>query len=227
MKLLDSNLWIVNASQQFLGLELGTRMTVVRLPDSTLWLHSPVAATSGLVRQVEEQGKPAHLVAPNRFHHLFVSSWKQHFPDACVYVAPGLAAKRSDLVIARVLGVKPEAVWSEAIEQIFLKGLPLANETVFFHRPSSTLIASDLAFNIGSEKPFSTRLAFRLGGAYGRLSPTRLEKLMVRDRLAFRSSLQAILEWPFERVIMAHGEVVEKNGKEKLASGYAWLLNRN
>jgi hypothetical protein len=98
------------------------------------------------------------------------------------------------------------------------------NEVVFFHRPSATLIASDLAFNIRSSSPPLTRLFFRLGGTFGRLSPSLLERLLVRDRTAFRRSLERILEWPFERVVVAHGDVSEKGGREELVRGYSWLL---
>ncbi len=111
------------------------------------------------------------------------------------------------------------------VDQVLLGGFPFMNEVVFFHRPSTTLIATDLAFNVGSSSPPLTRLVFRLGGTYGRLSPTLLERrLLVRDRTAFRHSLERILEWPFDRVVVAHGEVSEKGGREELVRGYSWLL---
>jgi hypothetical protein len=102
--------------------------------------------------------------------------------------------------------------------------MPLSNEVVFFHAPSATLVASDLAFRIGPERPALTRLAFRLAGAYGRLAPTRLERLLVRDRAAFRRSLERILEWPISRVIVAHGEVLESDGHGALTRAFAWAL---
>jgi hypothetical protein len=98
------------------------------------------------------------------------------------------------------------------------------NEAVFFHRPSATLVASDLAFNIGACSPPLTRAAFRLAGAYGRLSPTVVERLFVRDRPAFARALGRVLDWPFERVVVAHGRVSEHGGREELLRGYAWLL---
>ncbi|MBW2416116.1 MAG: DUF4336 domain-containing protein [Deltaproteobacteria bacterium] len=199
-------------------------MTVVRLPGRELLLHSPISATPDLVREVKALGPVAHIVAPNRFHHLFVGEWQRACPDASIYVAPGLETKRADLAIAGVLGEEPEPGWKGAVDQILLGGFPLANEVVFFHRPSVTLIATDLAFNIGSSSPPLTRLAFRLGGAYGRLSPTLLERLLVRDRTAFRHSLERILEWPFDRVVIAHGEVCEKGGREELVRSYSWVL---
>ncbi|NNL65005.1 MAG: DUF4336 domain-containing protein [Myxococcales bacterium] len=224
MKPLASDLWITEAPLRFFGLEVGARMTVVRLPDGKLWLHSPIAATAALVREVKALGPVSWLVAPNRLHHLFVGEWQRTIPDAAIHVAPGLDAKRPDLPIAGVLGDAPEPAWKDVLDQVLLAGFPFANEVVFFHRPSATLIATDLAFNVGASSPALTRLAFRLAGTYGELSPTLVERLLVRDRAAFRGSLERILAWPFERVIVAHGDVCEQGGREQLVRGYAWLL---
>ena len=224
MQQLHSDLWIADSPMRFVGLEIGAQMTMVRLPGSELLLHSPVAATVELVREVKALGPVAYLVAPNRFHHLSVGEWLQACPEASVYVAPGLDKKRPDLKIAGVLTDEPEPGWAGTIDQVLVVGFPLANEVVFFHRPSTTLIATDLAFNVGSSSPPLTGLAFRLGRAYDRLSPTLLERLFVRDRPAFRRSLERVLEWPFERVVIAHGQVSETGGREELARGYSWVL---
>ncbi len=69
-----------------------------------------------------------------------------------------------------------------------------------------------------------TRLAFRALRAYDRFGPSILERLLIRDRTAARKSLERILEWDFDRVIVAHGEVRENAGREGLRAGYAWLL---
>lgn len=224
MQQLHSDLWIADSSLRFVGLEIGARMTVVRLPGSKLLLHSPVAATEELVREVKALGPVAYLVAPNRFHHLFIGEWLKACPEASVFVAPGLDEKRPDLTIAGVLSDEPEPGWADTIDQVLVRGFPLANEVVFYHRPSTTLIATDLLFNVGSSSPPLTRLAFRLARAYGRLTPTILERLFVRDRSVFRRSLERILDWPFERVVVAHGEVSEAGGREEFERGYSWVL---
>jgi len=224
MRQLDRDLWIADAPLRFLGLEVGARMTVVRLPGSGLLLHSPVRATPELLREVAALGWVAYLLAPNRLHHLFVADWQRACATARLHVAPGLETKRADLDVDGVLGDTPEPGWSAVLDQVRVDGLPFANEVVFFHRPSATLIASDLAFNIGAGSPLLTRLAFRLGGSYGRLGPTLLERLLVVDRAAFRRSLERILAWPFQRVVVAHGAVAERGGREQLVRGYAWLL---
>ena len=225
MRQLDTDLWIADSPLRFFGLEVGARMTVIRLPGSELLLHSPVAATEDLVREVTALGRVAHLVAPNRFHHLFVGEWLKACPDASAYAAPGVDEKRPDLDFVRALTDEPEPGWAETIDQVLVNGFPLANEVVFFHRPSRTLIATDLAFNIGANSPPLTRFVFRLSRAYGRLAPTILERLFIRDRSAFRRSLERILEWPFERVLVAHGQVSETGGREEIEDGYAWILD--
>jgi hypothetical protein len=185
-----------------------------------------VAAVAELVREVQALGPVTYLVAPNRFHHLFVGEWQQAFPDASVYVAPGLERKRPDLRIAATLSSEPESCCAGIVDQVLLSGFPLTNEVVLFHRPSATLVASDLAFNIGPSSAPLTRFAFRLGGAYGRLCPTLLERLFIRDRSSFGRALTRILDWPFERVVVAHGAVSESGGREELARGYSWVLGR-
>jgi hypothetical protein len=224
MQQLDSDLWVADSPLRFVGLELGARMTVIRLPGGELLLHSPIAAAAELVREVESLGRVAYLVAPNRLHHLFVGEWLEACPAAKVYVAPGLDKKRSDLKIEGVLTDVAEAGWAGAVDQILVNGFPLANEVVFFHRPSKTLIATDLAFNVGASSPRLTRFFFRLSGAYGRVAPTAIERIGIRDRAAFRLCFERILEWPFERVVVAHGEVSESGGREELVDGYSWLL---
>ena len=112
MQQLHSDLLVADTPLRFLGLEIGARMTVVRLPGSKLLLHSPIAATAELVREVTALGRVAYLVAPNRFHHLFVGEWKEACPDASIYVAPGLDTKRADLSIAGILTDEPDVVGS-------------------------------------------------------------------------------------------------------------------
>ena len=118
MQQLHSDLWIADSSLRFVGLEIGARMTVVRLPGGELLIHSPIAATEDLVGEVKALGSVAYLVAPNRFHHLFVAEWLEACPEASIYVAPGLDEKRPDLEISGVLTDEPEPGWAGTIDQL-------------------------------------------------------------------------------------------------------------
>jgi hypothetical protein len=220
---LASDLWVTERPLRFAGLEIGTRMTVIGLPGRSLFLHSPVSLDPELRKELESRGSVRYVVAPNRFHHLSVGDYAQAFPDVRIFAAPGLEQKRPDLCFDAVLGDEAPEAWRGEIEQRVFRGLPMTNEVVFFHRRSRTLVLTDLAFNFGEESPGLTRFAMRLAGGYGRFGPTLLERLLIRDRVAARSSLDRILEWDFDRVVVTHGSVLESGGREALSAGYAWL----
>jgi hypothetical protein len=56
------------------------------------------------------------------------------------------------------------------------------------------------------------------------LRPLEADPWSIRDRRAARESLERILGWDFDRVVVAHGDVLERGGREALRQGYAWLL---
>lgn len=218
------NVWEVCQPLRFVGAEVGCRMTCIRLTTGAVVVHSPVRGTPELFDAVEGLGPLKWLVAPNAFHHLFLSDWSERFPEATALVAPKLRRKRRDLQGATPLTEVP-CEWGPELEVLPIEGFPLVNEFVFFHRPSATLVLTDLAFNFRRDSPFFTRWLIRLTGRLGELSPTIVERLLVSDRAAFRESIQRVLEWPFERVVVSHGEILEsKAAREALARGYDWLL---
>lgn len=224
LRQLADDLWVVERPLRFGGLEVGTRMSVVRLRDGGLFLHSPVALDDALRAALLQVGTPRVAVAPNRFHHLFVGDYRAAFPEVQLFAAPGLAEKRRDLSFDGVLSDAAPPQWAGQLEQQFFAGFPMMNEVVFAHRASRTLLTCDLAFNLGREAPFATRAVFRLLGGYGRFGPTLVEKLLIRDRAAARASLERILAWDFDRVVVTHGAVLEHGGREALRAAYAWLL---
>jgi hypothetical protein len=224
MRQLAEDLWVVDRPLRFYGVELGTRMSVVRLRDESLFLHSPVALDEALRAELSRLGTPRHAVAPNRFHHLFVGDYRRAFPQVRLYAAPGLPEKRRDLTFDAVLSDVPPPEWAEQLDQAHFKGFPIMSEVVFCHRRSRTLLTCDLAFNLGPEAPPTTRLALRLIGGYGRLGPSLVERLLIRDRAGARASLERILDWDFDRVVVTHGTVLESGGREALRQGYRWLL---
>ncbi len=221
---LASDLWVTERPLRFAGVEVGTRMSVIRLRDGGLFVHSPVLPDPDLRKELDALGPVRFVAAPNRFHHLYVGDFISAYPESECFCAPGLDAKRSDLPWAGTLADEAPAGWAGQIEQRLFQGFTLANEVLFLHRASRTLLATDLVFNVGPEAPLSTRLLFRVLGGYDRFGSTRLERLLIRDRPAARASLERILEWDFERVILAHGRVLEEGGVEALRSGYDWLL---
>ncbi len=224
LRSLAPDLWVADRPQTFYGLPVGARMTVIRLPDGALLLHSPVALDSQLRAALDAIGPVRYAVAPNRLHHLHAGEVAIAYPGARLWVAPGLDRKRPDLRFEAVLGDEAPAPWRGVVDQTFFRGRPYENEVVFLHRPSRTLILCDLAFNFRAGTAAATRILMTLIGSYGSFGPTRLDPLLIRDRAAARASLERILEWDFDRVIIAHGDVLDRGGREALRAGYTWLL---
>jgi len=224
LRALAKDLWVAERPQRFFGLEVGTRMTVIRLADGRLLLHSPVALDADLRRELDAIGPVRFAVAPNRVHHLYAGKVAEAYPGTRLWVGPGLEKKRPDLVFEGVLGDEAPAEWKGQVDQVFFRGRPYENEVVFFQRASRTLILCDLAFNFGPRSAAPTRWLMRLIRSYGRFGPSKLDPLLIRDRRAARQSLERILGWDFDRVVIAHGDVLESGGHEALRQGYAWLL---
>jgi hypothetical protein len=215
-------IWTEARPLRFAGIETGTRMTVVRLAKGGLLLHSPVSITPSTRAAVDALGPVTALIAPSRFHHLWVRDWMQAYPDAIACCCPGLARKRGDLAWSRVLGDRPEPEWEGEIDQVFFGARRLEDEVVFFHRASRTLVCADAVFNLASHPSRLTRLVARLMGNR-RPGTTLAERLLIRDRVAAREQVDRMLAWKPERILLAHGACIETGGEEVLRRAYAWL----
>jgi len=226
------NLWVAAQPLRFLGLEVGSRMTVVRLPSQELVLISPIELDGGDCQALDQLGIVRHIIAPNRFHHLSIGSTQALYPQAKVWGVVGLADKRPDLKLDALLtqignfeGVLDYLPF-QGFATILPSGLQLARETVFCHRPSGTLILADIAFNFDQYNSLITRFAAQMIGSYKTLRPSRLEKWGSRDKGSVEASVRQVLAWEFDRVIPGHGSIVEAGGKARFKAGYEWFLDK-
>jgi len=197
------------------GVRMNTRMTVVRLANGELMVHSPIRLDDVLAKEIEALGQVGHIVAPNRMHHLFFGPCAERFPKARTYGPPGLAEKVPTLRIDEVLTDAAPSPWSSEMEQLVIQGAPKMTEVVLYHRPTKTLIVSDLFFNIVHPANLMTKVLLTFTGARGKLAKSRVWALIKEDGAAFDASVRKVLAWDFEKLVMAHGDVVEKNAGEK------------
>ncbi|ATB50690.1 DUF4336 domain-containing protein [Corallococcus macrosporus] len=202
-------------------MDLGGRMTAVRLPDGGLWLHSPVRFGPEARAAVDALGPVRFLVAPNLMHHLHVRDWAAAYPDAKVAAPAALQGKRPDLRIDVALGDAAEAGWAGVLDQVLVRGMPRVDEVLFFHRPSRTLFVTDLAFNVHRTGSWFTRVYLKLSGAWQRLAPSLLARSVVKDRQAVRASLARAQAWDVARVVVCHGDVVEQGAQEAVRNAFA------
>lgn len=220
---LAADLWEFDAPLTVIGMALGHRMTVARLPDGGLWLHSPAAYSPELAATLAALGPVAHVVAPNAMHDTYLEGWFAAYPKANYHGARGFAKFRPDLKFTHLLADTPDPAWAAVFDQLALRGMPRLNEVVFRHRASRTLILTDLAFNLGPAMPLLSRLLLKLNGCDCRFAVSRLLRTTIKDRAALRASLDRVLAWDFDRIVLSHGRNVERGGKDLLREAFLFL----
>ncbi|PKL75163.1 MAG: hypothetical protein CVV27_16785 [Candidatus Melainabacteria bacterium HGW-Melainabacteria-1] len=217
---LDTDIWILDQAFQLMGAEIGTRTTVLRLADGGLWLHSPGPDLAAAYRPLCELGPVRHLVAPNAFHHLYLKQAARLFPQAKIW-GPGAVSRKQPQLQLNKFGDAIPAAWRSDLLMQPIKGT-LAQEYVFLHRASGSLIVTDLLLHLFPEQRH-LQLLFGLAGMHGRLTAEPLvSKLWLRDAAALRRSLAPIFEWDFGRIIMSHGRLVETDAKARFARAMHW-----
>jgi hypothetical protein len=232
LKPVADNVWIVDGPEidmKYLGLKLPfpTRMTVVRLADGGLFVHSPIAPDASLMDHVAALGEVRHLIAPNNLHYWYMADWKARFPGAKVHAVSRLRqeARRPFIVDALLEDVAPPA-WRAEIDQVLIEGRLLA-ECDFFHRPSGTVILTDLIENFEAARirPLLLRWIMRLSHVtdpHGS-APYDMRMSFRGHRRSLHAGVRRMLAWPAQRVIIAHGRWFERDGVREMARAFAWV----
>lgn len=208
------------------GFHYPTRMAVVRLPDGSLFLWSPISLADDLRSEVDRLGEVRYLIAPNSLHHLFLGDWQRAYPDARTYAPPGLRQKRKDLQFDSDLGDTPIADWGDEIDLVVVRGNMITAEAVFFHRRSGTVLFTDLIQHFRPRwfkgwRAIVARLDLMVAAEP---SVPRKFRAAFTDRRAARASVSRVLEWPAEKVLMAHGDPIIKDGRDFLRRAFRWLI---
>ncbi len=223
LEAIATNLWTLTTPQNFLLFHVGAKMTVIKLANGSLLLHSPVPIGPQAKAELGELGPVSHIVCPNLYHHLHAGKAVKLYPQAKLHGPAKLRKKRKDLTFDFDLSDTPHADWVEDIDVHCIKG-SLLYETVFFHKPSATLISCDLVENFQTSGHWPTLLWLKSGGIHGKVGWHHLLKPLYWDRKAARESIKTILEWPFDRAIISHGRILEDNAHETIRKAFGWLL---
>jgi hypothetical protein len=223
LRAIDNNLWQATGDLWMPGgMHFPIRMTVIRLETGGLVLHSPIPIGEPLARELAALGPVEHLIAPNKLHHLYLGAAMERYPEARVFVAPGLAQKRADLPLTPDMRQVPE-VWSGQLEPILLRGVPWINEVVFFHPPSQTLVVTDLFFHITQSQGWVAPVVLRLVGAWRKPAQSLLWRLSCKDKDALAQDMARVFALPLARVIPAHGDILEGDASARLRRALPWI----
>jgi len=231
LKPVAEGVWIVDSGPlRALGIPLPVRMTIIRLRDGALWLHSPTRYDPRLHRDIAALGPIRQLVAPNIAHWTYLKAWQDHCPEALTWAAPNLRQRgqvqRSGLRVDRVLEDAAPPEWAADLRQTIVPGGLAFREVGFFHGPSRTLILTDLVLNLEPAKmPALLRPLLKLARMttpHGQPPPYLRLVVKLRRQAAARAAAELVALKP-ERVIFAHGLWFAGDATARLRHALRWL----
>lgn len=205
----ESNLWTVEGRLFDGGAR--RRMSIIRLSDGRLLIHSAVPLDEPSMKEIEAWGPIAFIVPPNAFHDMDVGPYSRRYPDAKVLCDPKIQkkiAKRarvdgtlSDLPTGLGVRVEPSA-GTKNDEPCF----------IVESEGRTSLIFTDAMFNVPHFGGF-VGFMMRVLGSTGGPRVTRVFKLAaMKDKVAYREHLEKLTSVPnLARLVVAHGAVVEND----------------
>ena len=236
LKPVVDNIWIVDGPVIRFGfpwpkMPFPTRMTIVRLNDGALFVHSPTPLTPALKAEVESEGTVRYIVGPNRIHYWWIPEWAAAFPQAQVYLAPRIKEQARGRITFDTLPLDKESgyPWDGEIATLPIVG-GYMTEVEFFHWASRTLILTDLIENFEPTKLRSLlmRLLMKLGGVQDPDGQTPCDLRLTftwRHRRELRVGVERMIAWQPARVIIAHGRWYPQNGTAELRRAFRWLTD--
>ena len=205
--------WTVRHAFKAPGLEIPLNMQILRAQDGGLLLYSPVPLEGDLPDQIAELGEVQHILAPSLSHHLHVPAALRLYPQARLWGAKGLTKKRSDL--SSMTELPDLSPWA-GIDVVHIQGAPLLNEVCLHHRAGSTIAVCDLVFNMKEVGGWFGVLFTHMTGTYQKLAQSRSWHLLARQKGRTAASIEQLLGYGAERVVMGHGDPLTEAGTERL-----------
>ena len=201
-------IWSICEPFELLGARFGRRMVVVKRNGWT-----GIVTPGQHVRRSIEAGFggdfPVHgLIALTAFHDTFFLESTEAYPDARRMVSAAFDAGVPDTL--EVHAAWPDC-WRDELVLYPIDGMPKVQETVVYDRANQTLIVSDLFFYFDASWDLWTKTFFRMAGAYGKPRMSRLFRLCIKDRAAFKRSLAKLLDLPIRQILPSHGKIVDRD----------------
>eukprot|EP00127_Corallochytrium_limacisporum_P001976 Clim_evm1s93 gene=Clim_evmTU1s93 len=199
-------------------------------------------------------GQIKYLIAPNWIHYAYIADWHRNNLNATVWVAPGVVKRAYEHNIemppadaCNLLVVGPEsrlltddevaetAMWDpneknskswDGIKALFVSGSKIHQEVVFFHEASGTLILTDLveSFELNKSPWYLKPLLWMVGvtAPDGKMPPDMAATFKRKDLL--KASLEIILEWDPQCLIIAHGNCSQADANARLRRAWRHVL---
>jgi hypothetical protein len=216
-----------------------------------LSVFSPVALTPEVKTTVDSLGgNVKYIAAPDLEHHIFLTPWKEAYPNAEIIAPEGLREKREANPETKGLDfshiytaynkkdLKVSEEFDAEFQTEYVDSHP-SRDLVFLHKPTKTLIEADVLFNlpateqysktgIAADDGFFTKLAIQFQSTQ---APATWQQRFIwyvvssKNRAGFTESVKTIDKWDFDRLIPCHGDVIETGAKDVFRRVFGWYLN--
>lgn len=210
-------IWLLDYPVEYAGCRFNARMSIVRLANGALMLHSPCDMDDATAIAISERGPVTFIVAPGSFHYMYVAKAQARFPAALTYICPGVERKVPGLRFDGILGSCAPNDWSDTIDQVLIRGSRFMWEVAMLHKPSKTLLLVD-AIEFFTDQTanvnWPVKAWFKLFDMWNKPKLAPEYRIGWKDKVAARSSLEEILEWDFDKIVISHGDNITENAKE-------------
>jgi len=200
---LADNLWWVRGAIP--GMSLKRVMTVVRLSDGKLLIHSAIAMGPEAQAELEKLGEPSYLIVPNPGHRLDAAAYKQRYPQLRVFAPRGAREKAAQVVT--VDGTDDEFPADDTVRFSSLHGVADVEDAMIVTSSDGiSVVLCDSMFNMDRKKDVLGFLFTTLFASAPGPRVSRLAKLVyVKDKAALRGDFARYAEIAdLQRVIVAH-----------------------
>jgi hypothetical protein len=218
-RLIADDVMLLSFPWRTLGIDFRRNVTLLRLTDGRVVVHSTAPFTEHDIAAITRFGEPSWLVEATLMHDTFAKEGRKAFPEI-PYLAPGDFAKTTGVQTESLLPQPRD--WDGEIDVLRIEGVR-TSEHALFHRRSRTLVVADLFFSFPEETSGWPRLFVRHLMRLPRLFGISFfyRRLIIRDKLAFESSMRTLLALDFERLVVAHWQPVETDAKRAVEQAVA------
>lgn len=210
----DEGLYYVERPGRYFGLPVGTRMAILKPEGSDdLLVYAPEDLPIPLVRAIQRLGTIRWVVFPTERQAESPPDWLANFEDTERW-CPGRWS--SDASPGWPAGF---------VEAQVLSGAPGSDELVMYHPASGTLLVKAAILNLGHDPETSLldQGSLQLLAMARRPGPDLPRKWRMRHCPSLSGEVTRVSSWTFERIFLAHGHLIDHQGKRVWNEAYAFM----
>lgn len=208
---LAENVWRVEGALPHFSMR--RVMTVARMNDGRLVIHSAIALDEASMRAIEAWGTPAFLLIPHSRHRMDAPRFKARYPAIKVLATRAVVNKAREVV--QVDGTYEDFPGDDAVRLEMLRGVNDSEGAMIVRSADGvTVVLNEVVFDMRPRRELLPRVMMRLLGLGPGPRVTPVVKIeLVRSAAALRVDLERLAATPgLQRLIVSH---------EKLSTGPA------